>query len=323
MPKEDDYTIFHLSDTHFNGKNPDMFNLVLDYLVDIAPRYVLFTGDVIESPHDNIKTVTKMLRAALERVEQRVGVMPILLAVPGNHDFYWKGAYGFRVALKFYRAFTEHERSFHFSPQDSITIAPFDSNRPFEPRGGPWRSLLQIIRFKTHGLIIERDLDDFSERIRQLERSGDRTAFERSFKIAMVHHHPMPTSYNVLPPLAEEGLMMLENAGVFIRRLINEGFDLILHGHRHYPQFCRAVYLDSEGKEKMISVLGCGSSSKSTDMWIRMMGHNFNVIHIKKDGSVGVEQYFKFGTGEFIPSKKLITIRGPRAKEKLAREPVR
>ncbi len=316
MSGKDAFDIFQLSDTHFDGENPEMFGLVLDYLIDIAPRYVLFTGDIINSPRDDIKTLTKMLHAALGRVKQKSGVKPVLLVVPGNHDFYWKGTYGFKVSQKFHGAFTEQERSFHFSPQNEITIAPFDSNQLYEPRGGPWRSLLQIIRYKTHGLIIEKDLDEFSERIRQLRRSAERAAYDGSLKIAMVHHHPMPTSYAVLPPLAEEGFMMLENAGVFIRRLIDEDFDLIVHGHRHYPQFCRAVYLDSEGEERMISVLGCGSSSKSTDMWIRMLGHNFNVIHVREDRTVTAEQYFKFGTGEFLPAKKIITIKGPKATPK-------
>jgi 3',5'-cyclic AMP phosphodiesterase CpdA len=312
MSGEEAFSIFHLSDTHYDGENPEMFALVLEYLVEIAPRYVLMTGDVVEDPHDDMMPFTKMLKGALTKVEKKSGTKPVFLIVPGNHDFYWKGTYGFVVAQKFYRAFPESERSFHFSKENALTIAPFDSNRLFEPRGGPWRSFLQIIRYKTHGLIIEKDLDEFSENVRRLRRSGDRADFERSLKIAMVHHHPMPTSYNVLPPFADEGFMMLENAGVFMHRLIDEGFDMILHGHRHYPQFCRAVYLDSGGNEKMISVLGCGSSSKSTDLWIRLKGHNFNVIHVKRDGSVLAEQYFKFGTGEFIPSKKLVTIRGPR-----------
>ncbi len=313
---QEEYTIFQLSDTHFDGKNVDLLELVLNYLVEIGPRYVLFTGDVVDGPKYDPHPFMHMIRDALARVKKNTGRLPIFLVIPGNHDFFWEGTYGFRKDRRFYQAFREVERSFFFSPADEITIVPFDSNRVVEPRGGFKRRLLQRIRYKSHGLIIEKDLDDFSQQIHRLEKSENAHAFQRSLKIALVHHHPLPTTYSYLPALADESYMMLENAGVFIYRLVQENFDLILHGHRHYPQFCRAAYYDSKGNEKVISVLGCGSSGKPYDQWIATAGHNFNLIHVHQDGSVTAEQYFRLGTGEFTPAERIITIRGPKRMEK-------
>ncbi len=313
---QEEYTIFHLSDTHFNGKNVDLLKLVLNNLVELAPRYVLFTGDIADGPKYDLKPFVRMIRNALSRVQEKTGRPPVFLVIPGNHDFFWKGTYGFRKDGRFYQAFREEERSFFFSAEDEITIVPFDSNRVVEPRGGFRRRLLQRIRYKSHGLIIESDLDDFSQQIHRLEKSKDNIVYERSLKIALIHHHPMPTSYSYLPALADESYMMLENAGVFIYRLIQENFELILHGHRHYPQFCRAAYYDPEGNEKVISVLGCGSSGKPYDQWIASAGHNFNLIRVNRDGSVTAEQYFRLGTGDFLPAERVITIRGPKKMEK-------
>lgn len=310
------YTIFHLSDTHFNGENLDLLELVLNSLVEIGPRYVLFTGDIVDDPGYDPRPFVRMIRSALSRVGEKTGRPPVFLVIPGNHDFFWKGTYGVRRDHRFYRAFREEERSFFFSPEDEITIAPFDSNRVVEPRGGFRRRLLQRIRYKSHGLIIEKDLDDFSQQVRQLKKSDKGHAFRRSLKIALIHHHVLPTSYNYLPALADESYMMLENAGVFIYRIIQDDFELILHGHRHYPQFCRAVYYDPAGNEKIVSVLGCGSSGKPYDQWIAGVGHNFNLIRVHEDSSVTAVQYFKFGTGDFQPDERVITIRGPKREEK-------
>jgi predicted phosphodiesterase len=312
----EEYTIFHLSDTHYNGENLDLLELVLHNLVEIAPRYVLFTGDIVDDPKHNPRPFVRMIRSALSRVGEKTGRPPVFLVIPGNHDFFWKGAYGFRNPILFNRVFRDEERAFYFSAEDEIAIAPFDSNRVVEPRGGFRRRLLQRIRYKSHGLIIEKDLDDFSQAVKRLRKSADARAYARSLKIALIHHHVLPTSYSYLPALADESYMMLENAGVFIYRLVQEDFELILHGHRHYPQFCRAAYYDAQGREKIISVLGCGSSGKPYDQWIASAGHNYNVIRVHKDGSATAVQYFKFGTGDFVPAERVIVLKTPKREEK-------
>jgi len=308
MSSRKGFTIFHLSDIHYDGKNIEIFELALEHLVEFSPEYVFVTGDIIEDPKGDIEIPAVMIREALKAVEEKSGINPVFRVVPGNHDLFFKGAYGKKKNGKFFRIFSEEERGHYFSPDHHLSVFTFDSNHIYEPRGEMWRKFVQIMRPMTHGLIVERDLDEFSDWTRALKRSENRDKYLKSFKIALVHHHPMPTAYNFLPKLADEGYMMLENAGVVMYRLIQEDFDLILHGHRHVPQFCRAIYFDEESIEKEIAVLGCGSTGKKTDDKIRAVGHNFNVIKVSKGGKVTATQYLKRGTGAFIPGEHIIKI---------------
>ena len=299
-----------MSDIHYNGKNLDLLEHLLVQIVDIAPRYLLITGDIVEGPGDDLETPVEMIRQAIREIEEKTGREVILRVVPGNHDLFFMGAYGVRRVRNFFQTFSDEERGNYFSPDDLITIAAFDSNRIFEPRGGLWRRFVQLLRPMTRGLITEEDLDVFSDWIRGLIGSDEGDNYRKSLKIAILHHHPMPAAYKFLPKLADEGYMMLENAGVVLYRLIQEEFDLILHGHRHIPQFSRASYFDEEDIERQIAVLGSGASAKSIDDKIRAMGRNFNLIRVDGNGGVTVSQYIKRGTGSFIEMDRKIAIRG-------------
>ncbi len=306
-----EWKIVHLSDFHYDGKNLDLLANVMSHLVEIGPQFVLVTGDIVDGPTGDFSVPAAMLRSAMRDIEAFHDFTPVLRVVPGNHDFFYKGTYGLRRTRKFYEAFTEEERGNFFRPDVPIAIAAFDSNQLYEPRGGFWRKSIQLLRFMSHGLILEQDLDAFSDWAKSLKRSESADAYRRSFKIAILHHHPMPTKYNFLPRVADESFMMLENAGVFLYRLIQEKFDLILHGHRHFAQFCRAAYFDHVGTVKEISVLGCGSCCIRSDEWTRISGHSFNVITLKEDGSIRATQYVKRGTQDFLPVLNEIEIRGP------------
>jgi len=306
-----EYRIVHLSDLHYDGRNLGILAELVSHIVHIGPHFIVVTGDIADGPMGNFAVPAAMLRGAMKDVEGYHGFVPVLRVVPGNHDLYYKGTYGLRKTRKFYRVFTEEERGNYVSPESPITIAAFDSNQLYEPRGGFWRKSVQLLRFMSHGLIIERDLDAFAEWMGDVERSRQRPDHRNSLKIALLHHHPMPTTYSFLPRFADESFMMLESAGTFLSRLIENRFDLILHGHRHHPQFCRASYFDHEGVENQIAVLGCGSSAKRSDEWTRSVGRNFNVITLGPDGSVRATQYFKKGRSEFLPAVTDIQIRGP------------
>jgi predicted MPP superfamily phosphohydrolase len=305
------YKIVHLSDLHYDGANLGILTELMSHIVDIGPQFIVVTGDIADGPMGNFAVPAAMLRGAMKDIEAFHGFAPVLRVVPGNHDLFYKGTYGLRRTRGFYRAFTPEERGNYASPGSPITIAAFDSNQLYEPNGGFWRKGVQLVRFMSHGLIIERDLEAFSEWIGDIQRSPQNENYRRSLKIALLHHHPMPTTYSFRPRLADESFMMLESAGTFLYRLIQERFDLILHGHRHHPQFSRASYFDHEGMENQITVLGCGSSAKQSDEWTRLVGRNFNVITLLPDGSVRATQYFKKGRSDFLPAVTDIRIRGP------------
>lgn len=86
--------------------------------------------------------------------------------------------------------------------------------------------------------------------------------YKNSLKIAVLHHHIAPIS------CAEEikKFEMLINAGIFKRVLANYGFQVVLHGHKHWNE----VYWDTaiSGGGALLAVSGgtiCGTPSKNKE----------------------------------------------------------
>ena len=59
------------------------------------------------------------------------------------------------------------------------------------------------------------------------------------FKIAVMHHNP-----SLLPTEDEDAFQTIVNGGVVKQLLMRKGFDLILHGHRHFPHASYEEFLD-------------------------------------------------------------------------------
>lgn len=128
-------------------------------------------------------------------------------------------------------------------------------------------------------------------------------------RIAIVHHHPIPIPYTP----EKEGLTEFEpylcfrNAGTFLRELFEYNFDLVLHGHRHIPNFMRLNYNYRE-EEGEIGVLSAGSSALRTSE-----PNSFNVINIFRNGEVSLAQV-SYGGGHGLrstpPGAALFTIIG-------------
>jgi Calcineurin-like phosphoesterase len=116
------------------------------------------------------------------------------------------------------------------------------------------------------------------------------------FKIAVVHHHPIPIPY-VSTSLAErvqESFMVFYNAGAFLRELGRYGIDLVLHGHKHFAGFTRVAYDMPEGVQSEIGVLGAGSATHESPS--DNLGNEFNVVRVYDDETVSVEQWY-YATG--------------------------
>ena len=82
--------------------------------------------------------------------------------------------------------------------------------------------------------------------------------YESAFKVAVLHHH-------VTPVLSEEVTKFesLLNAGRFKRELKDEGFHLVLHGHKHWPEVLQDSALPGERPLWVISggTIGGGEAS--------------------------------------------------------------
>ena len=87
-------------------------------------------------------------------------------------------------------------------------------------------------------------------------------------RIAVLHHHPMPIAVrdkSLEGQVAEarlEPFLILKNGGDLIHELQRQRFDLILHGHKHRPQFARVELRADDPERYPILVLAGGSTAK-------------------------------------------------------------
>lgn len=114
-------------------------------------------------------------------------------------------------------------------------------------------------------------------------------------RIGVLHHHALPVSH----PVVKEGVtnyepfLVLRNAGAVIRSLSDNGFDLILHGHKHVHQFARIDFDSGERIGNPMAVLAAGSATVHSGE----AGQNsFNIIHIAHHGRMNIRT-FRFGGG--------------------------
>lgn len=101
--------IAQLSDLHLGGGNTDgRLQVVLAILDRLAPDIVVSTGDMVDSPYDNIQCYAAMLAA----VKAPMGKFAIM----GNHEYYT----GLDQSRQFFA-----ESGFHFLRQDSALAGDY------------------------------------------------------------------------------------------------------------------------------------------------------------------------------------------------------
>lgn len=157
-----------------------------------------------------------------------------VFVVPGNHDVAFTKAspeHRFIHYCSFYnKLFSDGVRSvvlahqadkltqLHAFPKDRLLVAEINSSYYVE------KETLEESRGQV----------DF-EAIALLRRDLERVASESKewLKIAVVHHHPV-----LLPSFIEAGrdIDAILNAGSLLALLREHGFQLVLHGHKHFPQ---------------------------------------------------------------------------------------
>jgi hypothetical protein len=186
----------------------------------------------------------------LERIRGRSASF---VSCPGNHDVNWglikadpearhlaSAPYvSFRNAISsasHYGADTPPERLYE--------IAHID--------GSPSLLLVSLNSAAIEGPVDHRGYIGESQLDNALAEAKSHPKWSESVRVAMFHHHLLPVS-SIEAVIAAESL--LADAAMVKKRLLSEGFSLVVHGHRHHAH----AELTSDGTNSMV-VVGCGSS---------------------------------------------------------------
>lgn len=99
-----------------------------------------------------------------------------------------------------------------------------------------------------------------------LTSSEEIARFDDSLRIAVLHHHVSPFS-----PIETKEFEELLDVGPLKAALLQEGFHLVLHGHKHQPCVTRETVIDKDGEHSLV-VVAAGSLGDWNS------GSSFNII---------------------------------------------
>lgn len=317
-------TILHISDLHFGRRfffkqiNEDIVRTLesLATTKKITPDFLIVSGDVAEHPspfamrkaYDFICKLAKAANIAPENA----------MVIPGNHDYKRFGNVGLRRLTRI--PFEIYFRK-HWGEQDDWDkrLAAVRGERgkrwwryikycgnALWPTGKGMRDKILKISdkerrlaifgmnstplFEWFGMATGKVSNAHIQELRESVQASEKEPGEADvFKIVVVHHHPLPIRHDRESGLVDS-LMVFHNAGIFLEAMIEEKFDLVLHGHKHRSGFSRITYDYLDETRYTLCVLAAGSTTckKPSDP----QGNGFNVIKIYDDDTVKVDQLF-------------------------------
>ncbi len=117
---------------------------------------------------------------------------------------------------------------------------------------------------KTRGAVDETCLSRLSKQLGKLKKTA--------FRVAICHHHPLPQED---PGHNSQDIM--ENAGKLLDLLAEYGFDLVVHGHKHFPRLRRAhtdarfpVFVLAAGTLSAVLEEGLATCTRNTFHMVRL-----------------------------------------------------
>jgi 3',5'-cyclic AMP phosphodiesterase CpdA len=311
-------SILHISDLHF-GRNfdPDKWDELGHLASELKPDLVVISGDVVNSPwRHQFKTVAKRLKAFEARINDEKHKTKICL-VPGNHDTRFTGlirtswitlfaTFAATAGLAWLIARLVSARSGEswfrgLEPTWSVIAASalvvvgasLGVLRALlaSPRRGLDSFLLKQPALVCNGLvgILPFDSGKFgssasgkvqtSEMVKARAWVDQQLAARRTkpapFLIAVVHHHPLPLPYDH----EWEKMMVMTNAGEFLRQLGHSRVRLVLHGHKHHQHFARLAVDPASDARLEVCVLSAGTPTEGRGALPHSHGFNFVVIN--------------------------------------------
>jgi len=275
-------TILHISDLHFTS-DTDIKRVPISALVADVLKFkkdidlIICTGDLTHNPlteafsDDHHKSSMKKVRSFLESLCTLCKLDPRkrLFVVPGNHDYRIQGLFRRKASVaRFHEYFDVYFRNC-FVPEHELLIYSFDSN-----------TADAALNFAT-GLIDQDDLVKFQDKM-HLWSEAEPEKFASATKIVLLHHHPMPISETETRAVIDgEEFLLLKNAGTFMKEMIKERIDLILHGHKHFIGYSQARFPLVNGFHDL-GVVAAGSAGQ-----VYNGIYSYNLVTVPKDSPIG------------------------------------
>jgi 3',5'-cyclic AMP phosphodiesterase CpdA len=292
--------ILQISDLHYCRKTSiELIGQLTLIAKQEKPDIIVVTGDLTEHP---FRSQMKKARAFIEHLQQECGGCRVIV-IPGNHDYKYKGLFGFGrlTRIPFHLSFRQRADGqphrfwqlfrdaltpkgklmrdpieFRYLPEFGVCIFSFNSN--------PLGNML------AGGEVATSDLQDLRARLKDLRTNGELKGLVAPYTIALVHHHPIPTAYwpgTFLDRLFDSG-MVFYNAGQFLQDLAEHSFYLVLHGHRHYAAFSRVAFADTLDKSIVVAAAGTCAAPQSDDP----ERYHLNIIDLNNDGTATMRSHF-------------------------------
>jgi 3',5'-cyclic AMP phosphodiesterase CpdA len=301
------FTLAHLSDVHlaylkkrmvlrrfqgkrvigalswfFNRRSMHRLNVadaVRASIMNASPDHVALTGDLV-----NIAAWPEFIEAA--KWVEHFGPADRLSIVPGNHDAYVRVPWAKGLAK--FEPWMTSDRQVTTIPDDRF---PFVRMRRTTALIGVNSGLPQSYRLAA-GTVGEQQLLDLRNLLAQLGQQG-------FYRVVMIHHPPLPG----LSPRRKA----LTDAAELKTILVEEGCELVLHGHNHYSM---VNWLDS--KAGPVPVIGVTSASARGDAIHESAG--WNLFHIRRQQGrwqTDMTAHRWNDTSERVEAKATVTLSPP------------
>lgn len=317
--------------------DPDKWEELKHLAATIAPDLVAVTGDVVNSPwHWTLRRARARLQELRDAAAgARSGVE--LVCIPGNHDTRWQGILplpwigifaavcGVLCLLTLFLAGDPGATRRNLSAFDvgwreatlltfavlglaalalrgcmsanlDKALAPFCLSEPRLLADGaigvlPFDSASLGLSW-ARGFVRPRQMAAARKWV-DLQMAGAEAPEHKPFFLALVHHHALPLPYDH----EHEPMMVMDNAGEFLRQLAWSRVRLVLHGHKHHQHFARLAVDPASDARLEIAVLSAGTPTEGRGTLANR--HGFNVLVVRPDHQVTVTRYESAGGPTF------------------------
>lgn len=133
---------------------------------------------------------------------------------------------------------------------------------------------------------------DLQQLFSKIDENASVPEFPFLYKIAVVHHHPLPIADAPTDAIArlQDSFMIFYNAGLFLRELSRRGFNLVIHGHKHVAGFLRVACQFPRLGRTELPVAAAGSACHPHPDDPR--GNHLHLIELYDDDTATLESWF-------------------------------